>query len=174
MAPAPYPALVTETVTYVEMTDRDQLNPAAPVAGLELAAIERDSPLITEIMARVGAAHRWKSASRTDEEWRAWFAAAPGRTFWLLSFDGEPAGIVVYHPHPGEVVEILSFGLVPELVGKGLGGYALTLAIERAWELLPSVSRVWLHTSSFDHPNALPNYHRRGFRTFETEQREGD
>jgi hypothetical protein len=34
------------------------------------------------------------------------------------------------------------------------------------------VSRVWLHTFTKDHPHALPNYHRRGFRTFKIEQRE--
>lgn len=159
-------------MTYVEMTARDQLNPAAPVPGLVLDALERESPLIPEILARVGAAYGWRSASRTADEWRAWFAASPRRLFGLLSFDGEPAGIVAYDPQRRNVVEILSFGLVPEYVGKGLGGYALTLGIERAWELLPTVRRVWLHTSSFDHPNALPNYHRRGFVTFKTEQRE--
>lgn len=78
------------------------------------------------------------------------------------------AGIVVYDPHPGSEVEIKSFGLLPESIGKGLGGFALTLAIEQAWNLEPGVTRVWLHTSSKDHPRALPNYHRRGFSTFAT------
>ena len=163
---------MTETVTYVEMTGRDQLNPAAPVPGLVLRSLDRDSPLIPDIMARVGAAYGWISARRTAEDWRAWFARSPDRTFGLLSFAGEPAGIVVYHPHPGDEVEILSFGLLPEFVGRGLGGYALTLGVERAWESLPTVRRVWLHTSSSDHPHALPNYHRRGFRTFMTEERD--
>ena len=66
-------------------------------------------------------------------------------------------------------VEIETFGLLPEFTGKNLGGYALTLTIERAWRLTPSVRRVWLHTSSLDHPHALPNYHRRGFHTYKTE-----
>lgn len=162
---------MTETVTYVEMTSSDQLAPAAPVPGLALTAVDRESPLIPETLARVGAAYGWVSATRTAAEWRAWFEASPRRLFSLLSFDGETAGIVVYDPHPGNAMEILSFGLLPEFVGKGLGGYALTLAIERAWTLLPGVRRVWLHTSSSDHPNALPNYHRRGFRTFRVEER---
>jgi RimJ/RimL family protein N-acetyltransferase len=163
---------VKETVTYVELTARAQLRPAAPVPGLILEPLERDSPLIPEILARVGAAHGWTSTSRTAEQWRVWFARAPRRTFGLLSFDGEPVGIVTYDPRPGDQVEILTFGLVPEFVGRGLGGYALTLASERAWDLLPTVTRVWLHTSSFDHPHALPNYHRRGFLTYAIEERE--
>jgi hypothetical protein len=32
----------------------------------------------------------------------------------------------------------------------------------------------WLHTSSFDNPRALPNYHLRGFRTFKTEPGQRD
>jgi GNAT superfamily N-acetyltransferase len=78
---------------------------------------------------------------------------------------------VSYDFHPDGDVEIEIFGLLPEFVGKGLGGFALTFAIQRAWEPAPSVNTVWLHTSTLDHPHALPNYHRRGFGTFKTEDR---
>ncbi|GAA0502734.1 N-acetyltransferase [Saccharopolyspora subtropica] len=159
-------------MTFVEMTARDQLVPADPVPGLALAQVDRDAPLVTELLARVGAPYGWPSASRTPEQWDRWFAQCPNRTFWLLSFQDEPAGTVVYDLHPGNEVEIEIFGLLPEFVGKGLGGSALTLAVERAWELIPEVSRVWLHTSSQDHPRALPNYHRRGFRTYTTQEGE--
>jgi GNAT superfamily N-acetyltransferase len=161
-----------EIVTYLEMTARTQLTPAAPVRGLTLEPLDRDSPLVVELQARIGAPHGWKSAVRTDEEWAAWYARHPDRIFWLLSFDGEPAGLVAYDVHPGDEVEIETFGLVPEFVGRRLGGYALTLAVQRAWELTPAVARIWLHTSSADHPSALPNYHRRGLRTFKTEEGE--
>ncbi|WP_307800832.1 GNAT family N-acetyltransferase [Actinomadura violacea] len=157
-----------ETVTYVEMTDRAQLNPAAPVQGLLLEPLDRTSPLIPDVMSRVGAPHGWKSSRRTPDEWRAWLAANPRRAFALLTYESEPAGIVACDPHDHEV-EIETFGLLPDFVGKGLGAHALTLAVRRAWELSPTATRVWLHTSSLDHPNALPNYYRRGFRTFKTE-----
>jgi GNAT superfamily N-acetyltransferase len=161
-----------EIVTYVEMTDPAQLEAAPPVPGLVMEPLQRDSPLIVVLLAGVGAPYGWKSANRTPEEWRAWFAEAPERTYWLLSFEGEPAGIVTYRPHPGGEVEIGSFGLLPEFVGKGLGAFALTLAIRGAWEAGAAVSRVWLHTSSMDHPRALPNYRRRGFIPFRTEEGE--
>ncbi|GIF96480.1 N-acetyltransferase [Catellatospora citrea] len=158
-----------EIVTYVEMTARSQLSPAAPVPGLALDALDRSSPMIADLLARIGAPYGWRSASRTEQEWKSWFAECPDRTFWLLSFEGEPAGMVTCDPQAAGEVEIRSFGLLPEFVGKGLGGYALTLGILRAWDLAPAVTRVWLHTSTFDHENALPNYHGRGFRTFKTE-----
>lgn len=163
---------MTEIVTYVEMTAQDQLNPAAPVPGLTLERVDLRSPLVPDVMARIGAPYGWKSARRTEQEWAAWLAEHTGRMPWLLRFDGETAGIVCYQLHPGSEVEIETFGLLPEFVGRGLGGFALTLGVARAWQLALAVSRVWLHTSTRDHPHALPNYHRRGFRTFKTE--EGD
>jgi GNAT superfamily N-acetyltransferase len=163
---------VREIVTYLEMTARDQLVPAAPVRGLALESLARESPLVVELQVRIGAPHGWKCASRTEQEWSAWFARYPDRAFWLVAWDGEPVGLVAYDLHPGDEVEIETFGLAPEFVGKGLGGHALTLAVRRAWELTPTVARIWLHTSSVDHPHALPNYHRRGFRTFRTEEGE--
>jgi GNAT superfamily N-acetyltransferase len=154
------------------MTVRTQLNPVASVPGLSLEPLDRDSPLVVNLLTRIGAPYGWKPARQTEEEWGAWFAGCPARTFWLLSVEGEPAGMTAYDLHSADDVEIETFGLLPEFVGKGLGGYALTLAIQRAWELSPTVSRVWLHTSTLDHPHALPNYHRRGFRTFKTEEGE--
>jgi GNAT superfamily N-acetyltransferase len=165
-----YTPRVTEIVTYVEMTAANQLIPAAPVPGLALEPVDRGSPLVPRILAQIGAAYSWKSASRTRQQWAAWFAEHPDRTFRLLSFDGEPAGMLSYDLHPGGEVEIVTFGLLPEFVGKGLGGFALTIGVQQAWALAPSVNRVWLHTSTSDHPRALPNYHRRGFRTFKVEQ----
>ena len=157
-------------MTYLEMTARDQLVPADPVAGLTLEPLDRLSPLVVGLQVRIGAPHGWRCATRTEEEWATWYAETPDRLFRLLSFEGEPAGLVAYDLHPGPEVEIKTFGLVPEFVGRGLGGYALTLALATAWDLNPA--RVWLHTSTADHPGALPNYHRRGLRTFRTVERE--
>ncbi|AGZ45070.1 putative GCN5-related N-acetyltransferase [Actinoplanes friuliensis DSM 7358] len=156
------------------MTAQDQLVPADPVAGLTLDPLDRDSPLVVDLQVRIGAPHGWKCATRTAEEWTAWRARYPDRVFWQLSFDDEPAGLAAYDLHPGPEVEIETFGLVPEFVGRGLGGHALTLTVRRAWELIPAVRRIWLHTSTADHAGALPNYLRRGFRTFRTVERERD
>jgi GNAT superfamily N-acetyltransferase len=52
--------------------------------------------------------------------------------------------------------------LLPGYIGRGWGKYLLTEAVRAAWGLAPS--RVWLHTCTLDHPAALPNYLKRGFR----------
>jgi hypothetical protein len=48
--------------------------------------------------------------SRWSQAWAAWFAGHPDRTFWLLSFEGAPAGMVTCDLHPGDEAEIVTFG----------------------------------------------------------------
>ena len=62
-------------------------------------------------------------------------------------------------------VEILSFGLLPQFRGAGVGGWLLTEALRRAWALGPR--RLWVHTCSLDGPAALPNYRARGLTVYE-------
>ncbi|RSD22904.1 GNAT family N-acetyltransferase [Amycolatopsis eburnea] len=152
-----------EIVTQLEMTAADQLNPAPPVDGVTLRAAE-PGPLIRELHVRIGTPYQWPSASRSDEGWARWLAE-PARRYRLVEYRGEVAGAADFERQGTGDVEITTFGLLPEFVGKGLGGYALTLVVADAWTP-PGVRRVWLHTSSLDHPHALPNYLRRGFRGF--------
>jgi hypothetical protein len=44
---------VTEIVTYVEMTERSQLNPGIMAPGLALAIADERLPLVSDIMAWV-------------------------------------------------------------------------------------------------------------------------
>lgn len=94
----------------------------------------------------------------------------------MARIGGEVAGVVELDAQSEGDVEIVVLGLVPEFVGKGFGGHLLTLATQLAWEAKSPdgtpTRRVWLHTSSRDHPHAMPNYERRGFRPFRTEQRQ--
>ena len=152
-----------EIVTQLEMTAAEQLNPAPVVDGVALEATAA-GPTIRDLHVRIGTPYRWPSASRTVEDWESWLAA-PDRQYRLVEYRGDVAGAADIEPQPGGDVEITTFGLLPEFVGKGLGGYALTLVVADAWAL-PGARRVWLHTSTLDHPNALPNYLRRGFRSF--------
>ena len=53
-------------------------------------------------------------------------------------------------------------------IGKGLGAHMLSDSLQRAFTL--GANRVWLHTCSLDHPNALINYEARGMRVYKTVQ----
>ncbi|MFI0422671.1 GNAT family N-acetyltransferase [Spongiactinospora sp. 9N601] len=164
-----------EIITYVEMTDVAELRPGRPVAEVTLEWAPPGSPHIVPAHVRVGEPYEWRSALRSPEEW-AGQLADPRRRFWLVKHGDDIAGIVHLRVGDGGDVEIDSFGLVPEYVGKGIGGHALTLAVRQAWAATgpygEPTRRVWLHTSTRDHPNALANYERRGFRPFYSRARE--
>jgi GNAT superfamily N-acetyltransferase len=86
---------------------------------------------------------------------------------WVLSVGGVPAGYFELEVQAGADVEIVYFGLLPAFIGQGLGAHLLTEAVERAWER--GARRVWLHTCSMDHPQALGHYQARGFRRYREE-----
>ena len=64
-------------------------------------------------------------------------------------------------------VEIAYFGILEEYFGKKLGGYLLSEAIKNSFN--QGAKRVWVHTCSLDHENALKNYLARGMKVFKTE-----
>ena len=47
------------------------------------------------------------------------------------------------------------------MIGQGAGKYLMAKALTAAWATNPS--RVWVHTCTLDHPNALPFYIKAGF-----------
>ena len=66
-----------------------------------------------------------------------------------------------------EECEIAYFGILEEYFGQGLGGYLLSEAIKICFK--NNAKRVWVHTCSLDHPNAIKNYKSRGMEIFKTE-----
>jgi len=64
-------------------------------------------------------------------------------------------------------VEIAYFGILEDYFGKKLGAYLLSEAIKISFSL--GNSRLWAHTCSLDHKNALKNYLARGMKVFKSE-----
>jgi GNAT superfamily N-acetyltransferase len=170
---------VLETVTFLEMTSRRQLRRGRPVAALVMdQAGATSASLLRSTYDRIGAPFDWQGRRTGADVWslERWAArlSQPGVHAWIARVGDEVAGMVELEVRPEGDVEIVVFGLVPEFVGRGFGAHLLTAATELAWNAEPldaPVRRVWLHTSSRDHPHARPNYERRGFRAFRTEQR---
>ncbi len=61
-------------------------------------------------------------------------------------------------------IELAFFGLVVEAIGTGAGRLLMNTALEAAWASRPQ--RVWVHTCTFDHPDAVAFYLRSGFTVF--------
>ena len=64
-------------------------------------------------------------------------------------------------------VEIAYLGLLEEYHNKKIGSYLLSAAIKKSFSFNPK--RVWVHTCSLDHKNALNNYISRGMKVFKKE-----
>ena len=63
--------------------------------------------------------------------------------------------------------EIAYFGILEGYYGNKLGGYLLSEAIKSSFNM--GCERVWVHTCSLDHENALKNYLARGMKNFKSE-----
>jgi GNAT superfamily N-acetyltransferase len=165
------------------MTSPDQVRPAADVAGLVLRRLDDPAGAqrgrIRELHDRIAERHHWSSLAWSDRRWQQRLAASRQRV-WEVVADDRAVGLAwldLGHPEGG--VEVAMFGLVPEVVGRGIGGAALALLVHEAWCWLDEVTaaagsdaaprrRVWLHTSSLDHSHALENYRARGFVVYDT------
>jgi ribosomal protein S18 acetylase RimI-like enzyme len=151
------------------MTDPSQLRPAPPPAGIdvEVKRAEVPSPELNRyLLAAVGSDWHWNL--RLDWTYQRWLDVIAQSAFetWVVYVSGTPAGYFELEAQDGGVVEILSFGLLPQFIGKGLGGYALTEAIRCGFAT--GAHTVWLHTRTLDHPHALANYLARGMTVFRT------
>ena len=132
-------------------------------ASAELGALRFNR----EMYFKVGEQWKWiDKRSWTDAQWQEWASDPNLRTFAGYC-DEALIGYYELHRDAGEV-EIAYFVLLPEFIGRGLGGMLLTHAIETAWTWAPAPARVWVHTCNRDHPNALANYQARGFRIYKT------
>ena len=172
--------LIEETVTYLEMTAAGQLRPGRlPPVPVQLVKLDAAAvSVLRRTYAQIAAPLNWQSRRTwSDAQW-AQRLARPQVHAWVARVGEEVAGMVELEVQGGGDVELVVFGLVPAFVGRGFGAHLLTVGTRLAWELGPldgvGVRRVWLHTSSRDHPHAKPNYERRGFRPFRTERRQRD
>lgn len=163
--------MVTET-TYLEMRSPDQLHPRLCTdERLQIRErTERDWQFNRDLYAGVGAHWAWIDKGLwTDTQWQEYGHAPELRTFGAY-YDGSLAGYYELRRDEEGGVEIAYFGLLPEFVGRGIGGALLTSAVEEAWRMSPDVNRVWVHTCTLDHPRALANYEARGFVIYRVEK----
>tara|TARA_B100001059_G_scaffold175993_1_gene176410 strand:+ start:231 stop:734 length:504 start_codon:yes stop_codon:yes gene_type:complete len=116
----------------------------------------------------VGKKHRWVDRLIwTEKQWIEYTSDEKVRTYVLKS-KKDLAGYfeLITHSDKNEV-EIAYLGLLEEYQNRKLGSYLLSSAIKNSFSINPN--RVWVHTCSLDHKNALTNYTDRGMKIFKKE-----
>jgi GNAT superfamily N-acetyltransferase len=162
---------VQATRTYLELTDPSQFQSAfGDFPDVVITQVEDPTPALYRHCYRtVGEAYHWRDRwDWTDDHIRE-HLASPEITLHVASRGQTLMGWFELRRVPSDgSVEIAYFGLAPTAIGRGLGKHLLSCAVRDAWALKPT--RVWLHTSTLDHPHALPNYQARGFTAYRTER----
>ena len=117
---------------------------------------------------QIGRNHQWNDRLVWDDKKWMNYVSNPNVFTFILKDNEDIAGFfeLIYHQDKSEV-EIAYFGLLKDYIDKKLGGHMLTEAIKIAFSY--KVKKVWVHTCSLDHKNALKNYLSRGMKIFNTE-----
>lgn len=168
------------TRTYLELTHRAQFRSAlGTFPGVAVARAPHPTPgLYRRCYRTVGEAFQWRDRWDWSDEQIAAHLANPGITLYVATRADGPKQVQLAgwyelrHVSENGSVEIAYFGIVAAEFGRGFGKHLLSCAVRDAWALGPR--RVWLHTCTLDHPNALPNYVARGFTSYRTEAYEVD
>ena len=116
----------------------------------------------------IGKNHKWTDRlSWSEEKWIAYVSSKNIETFVFKNKE-DLVGFfeLIFHPEKKET-EIAYFGILEEYQNKKLGSYLLSEAIKKSF--VKNVNRVWVHTCSLDHKNALNNYIARGMKIFKSE-----
>lgn len=147
---------------------KDPALPERAPTTYQLEALANPDPAFCRYLyATVGAPWIWyEKLGWTLGEWGN-HVRRPDTHFWVAFQGGSPIGYFEIKDEGFGSAEICLFGLMPSWIGKGFGAHFLADAIRCATEL--SGGRVWLHTCSLDHPNALSNYQKQGFYVFSEE-----
>jgi GNAT superfamily N-acetyltransferase len=155
---------IAAVVTHLEMTERPALPPAPP-APWTLRHVERpDLAWYRDLYRRVGEEWLWFSRIRAADDKLAARLHHPLVETHALVSDGRDEGLLELDFRQPGACEIGMFGVTAKLVGSGAGRFLMHCALELAWSR--DITRLWLHTCTFDHPAALPFYQRAGFRPF--------
>ncbi|WP_066799084.1 GNAT family N-acetyltransferase [Sphingomonas soli] len=157
--------------TAMEMVERPRPRPLPPSPFRLSHWVAPESEPYLALFRRVGAPWLWYSRLAMDDaRLRVLLDDPKIEIYAAVDRAGIEIGMIELDFRVEGTCGLAYFGLVPELTGKGHGNWLMAHALAFAWR--KQVRRVWVHTCTLDHPNALPFYRRHGFvptkRTLET------
>jgi GNAT superfamily N-acetyltransferase len=163
---------VAVDVTFLRMDRMPQgLVPALPAS----ATVERVAPrcsvaLYRELYDTVGQDYVWWLRRSLSDAELEQVLSHPAISVHVLRDEGRIAGFYELDRRAWPVTNLAYFGLYPDAIGKGLGMAFLHQAIATAWQ--EGCAALTVNTCTADHPRALPNYVKAGFRQLRTVREE--
>ncbi|PDH18063.1 MAG: GNAT family N-acetyltransferase [Pelagibacterales bacterium MED-G44] len=155
---------------YLEINSIEELNePNNLASDFLIELVQPDNFQLNKFFyKKIGKSHHWVDRLVwTDKKWINYTSDKSVKTFVLKKKD-DLAGYfeLIIHKDRKEV-EIAYLGLLEEYQNQKLGSLLLSSAIKNAFK--EKTNRVWVHTCSLDHKNALKNYLSRGMKIFKKE-----
>ena len=155
---------------YLEIKDLKDLNEGKKLSNdYSLNLVDPiDFQLNKFFYKNIGNSHEWVDRlTWSEEKWINYVSSENVKTY-ILKHKNDLAGFfeLIFHLEKKET-EIAYFGVLKEYQNKKLGSYLLSEAIKISFSI--GTSRVWVHTCSLDHKNALNNYLSRGMKIFKSE-----
>ena len=155
---------------YLEINSIEDLNKVTdPQEEYSLNLLEPQNFQLNKFFYKnIGKKHKWiDRLVWTENQWIDYVSSEKVKTY-VLKYKEDLAGFfeLIFHSEKNEI-EIAYFGILEEFQNKKLGSYLLSQAIQKSFQI--DINRVWVHTCSLDHKNALNNYIARGMKIFKTE-----
>ena len=152
--------------TYLQMTAPAGRNTPPPMEGIEIVRAEKPAVAFYRLLYdAVGRDWNWVDRKLLSDEELGRIIHDDLVEIYVLYVDQVPAGYAELDRRREPEIELAYFGVVPGLVGRGLGRYLLDWTVRKAWSHDPQ--RLWLHTCELDHEAALPMYLSAGFEVFD-------
>ncbi len=155
---------------YLEINSIEELNYSqSPNNKCELfEIIPPDFQINKFFYKQIGSDHRWIDRLVWDDQKWISYVNNPNVKTYVLKENDDLVGYFeqIINTEKNDC-EIAYFGILKEFYGKKYGAYLLSLAITKCFE--KKIKKIWLHTCSLDHENALKNYLARGMKIFKSE-----
>ena len=154
---------VAVTVTFLRMDHAPSGSP--PPFPVDTDLVRLGAPTLAfyrYLYDTVGGPHLWWLRRALPDSALAGIIGDPAVSIYVLYRHGEPAGFFELDARGKPDVNLSYFGMVPAMIGRGLGNPFLRAAVDEAFR---QTSRgLTVNTCTADHPRALPTYLRTGFK----------
>jgi len=154
------------TVTFLRMDHApDEPAPALPAGASVVRVAAPTVAFYRYLYNTVGADYVWWLRRLMPDGELSALLRQTGVEIHVLYMGGAPAGFFELDARSIPVINLSYFGLMPHVVGTGIGTPFLRRAVAEAWSRGPKgrTGALTVNTCTADHPRALPAYLRAGF-----------
>lgn len=157
---------IAVVVTYLEMLSKPDLADRQPPDGVVLERWHNPDPEdYLRLFRAIGDEWLWFGRLVMDRSKLAEVLSQSSREIFVPLREGKQLGLLEIDYADPESPELSYFGLVPDAIGGGMGGWLMKSGVDMVWSRVKT-RRFWVHTCTGDSPQALGFYMALGFKPY--------